>query len=427
MYHQGNVIRRAVRAGGTLVVAVAGLSAGMGGASAATLTGPVIPADANAPWASTPVSYSCTLSGGTTSTPLILTAALSAPTAGTVGTATAVSLTTRAKALPTADSTRLPSLTRVTAAASAPSTGLSAATVPLTGQATMAAGMATQIPAITITGSAVPATAGTAAIQAPAALRVTLVSGTMLAAFNCTRTSTARAAVQIMVTRPAVPAATTGPVYVCMVTVAGHTVRQTGQIPMTLSTSGPGMVGSADVVTLSSPADGLGGTYPAGTSAVSFSGALPLAGVQSGSVPLTGAMASTGRGVFTVRAPLPLRAAGLLHILPPARFTVIVHARGVVSVAAVCVLQATVTATMTSATMLDVTGPAAAGPAGAGAVASMGTAPPLGTAPMGSADTGGGGSLQHASILPELAGGIAVLLAGAILTIAGIRRRRHPA
>ena len=291
----------------------------------------------------------------------------------------------------------------------------------------MAAGMATQIPAITITGSAVPATAGTAAIQAPAALRVTLVSGTMLAAFNCTRTSTARAAVQIMVTRPAVPAATTGPVYVCMVTVAGHTVRQTGQIPMTLSTSGPGMVGSADVVTLSSPADGLGGTYPAGTSAVSFSGALPLAGAQSGSVPLTGAMASTGRGVFTVRAPLPLRAAGLLHILPPARFTVIVHARGVVSVAAVCVLQATVTATMTSATMLDVTGPAAAGPAGAGAVASMGTAPPLGTAPMGSADTGGGGSLQHASILPELAGGIAVLLAGAILTIAGIRRRRHPA
>lgn len=427
MYHQGNVIRRAAWAGSTVVLAVAGLFAGMSGASAAALTGPVIPADATAPWATTPVRYSCALSGATTSTPVILTAVLSAPAVGTVGTAAAVSLTTRAMPLPTADSTRLPSLTRVTAAASAPSTGLPAAAVPLTGQAAMPAGMATQIPAITITGSAVPATAGTAAIQAPTALKVTLVSGTMLAAFNCTRTSTARAAVQIMVTGAAVPAATTGPVYVCTVTVAGHTVRQTDQIPMTLSTSGPGTVGSTDMITLSSPGNGLGGTYPAGTSAVSFSGALPLAGAQSGSVPLAGAMASTGHGVFTVRAPLPLRSAGLLHVLPPARFTVIVHVRDVVSVAAVCVLQTTVTATMTSATMLNVTGGAPATSTGVGTTGSMGTAPPLGTTPVGAADTGGGGSLQHASILPELGGGIAVLVAGAVLTIAGIRRRRHSA
>ena len=116
MFHQGNVIRRAVWAGSTLVLAVSGLFAGMSGASAATLTGPVIPANANPSFASTPVSYSCTLSGVTTSTAVTLTATLSAPTAGMAGTAAAVTLTTQVMTLPAADSTQLPSLTQVTAA-----------------------------------------------------------------------------------------------------------------------------------------------------------------------------------------------------------------------------------------------------------------------------------------------------------------------
>ena len=426
MYHQGNVIHRAVWAGSTLVLAVAGLFAGMSGASAATLTGPVIPADAGASWATTPVSYSCTLSGATTSTPVTLMAALSAPTTGTVGTVTAVTLTTRVMPLPAADSTQLPSLTRVTAAGTAQSTGLSAGTVALTGQTTMAAGMATQIPAVTITGSAVPSATGTVSIQAPAALKVTLVAGTTLAAFNCTLTSTATTAVQIMVTASTVPAATTGPMYACTITVAGHTMRQMDRIPMTLSTSGPNTVGQTDMLMLSSPASGLGGSYPAGTSAVSFSGALPLAGAQSGSIPLTGAMANIGSGMFTVQASLPLMAAGLLHIMPPSRFTVIVHVQQTVAVVAVCVLQTTVTPTMTASTTVNVANsamPVATMPAGT--TTGTGTTPVLGTAPMGSANTGGGGSLQHANILPELAAGIAVLLAGAGLTIVGVRRRRR--
>jgi len=326
--------------------------------------------------------------------------------------------------LPTADSTQLPSLTRVTAAGTAQSTGLSAGTVALTGQTTMPAGMATQIPAVTITGSAIPSTAGTVSIQAPTALRVTLVGGTTLAAFNCTLTTTTTTAVQIMVTGPAVPPATSGPVYACTVTVAGHTIRQTDRIPMTLNASGPDTVGSTDMVTLSSPANGLGGTYPTGTSAVSFSSALPLAGTQAGSIPLSGTIANIGGGVFTVRTPLPLQAAGLLHILPPARFTVIVHVRQAVSVVAVCVLQTTVTETMTASTMVTVTGTTATG-TGTGTTTSLGTTPTLGTAPMGSASTGGGGSLQHANIVPELAAGIAVLLAGAGLTMIGVRRRRR--
>ena len=381
--------------------------------------------EAAAPWATTPVSYSCTLSDATTSTAVTLTAVLSAPTQGTVGTATAITLTTRTMQLPTADSARLPVLTRATAAGTAQSTGLSAGTVALTGQTTMPAGMATQIPAVSITGSAIPSTAGTVSIQAPTALRVTLVGGTTLAAFNCALTTTTTTAVQIMVTAPAVPPATSGPVYACTVTVAGHTVRQTDRIPMALNASGPNTVGSTDMVTLSSPANGLGGTYPAGTSAVLFSGALPLAGTQASSIPLSGAIANIGSGVFTVRTPLPLQAAGLLHILPPARFTLIVHVRQVVSVVAVCVLQTTVTETMTASTMVNVTGTTAKATTGTGTgtTTSLGTTPTLGTAPMGSANTGGGGSLQHANIVPELAAGIAVLLAGAGLTIVGVRRR----
>lgn len=426
MYHQGNVIRRAVWAGSTLVLAVAGLFAGASGASAATATGPVIPSDANPSLSSTMVSYSCTLSGVTTATPVTLTAVLSAPTSGTAGTAAAVTLTTRVMTLPTADSTQLASLTRVTAAGTAQSTGMSATTLALTGQSTLPAGMATQIPAVTISGSAIPSTAGTASIMAPTALRVTLVAGTTLAAFNCTRITTTTTSVQIAVIASTVAAATTGPMYACTVTVAGRTMRQMDQIPMTLSTSGPNTVGSTDMVMLSSPANGLGGTYPAGTSAVSFSGALPLAGAQSGSIPLTGAMANISGGMFTVRTSLPLQAAGLLHIMPPSRFTVIVHTQQMVSVVAVCVLQTTITPTMTASTMVNVTGtamPAATMPAGT--TTGTGTTPALGTAPMGSANTGGGGSLQHASILPELAAGIAVLLAGAGLTIIGLRRRRR--
>jgi len=426
VYHQGNVIRRAVWAGSTLVLAVAGLFAGMSGASAATQTGPVIPANVNASLASTPVTYSCTLSGVATSTPVTLTAVLAAPTTGITGTAVAVTLTTRVMTLPTADSTQLPSLTRVTAAAAAQSTGMSAGTVALTGQTTMPAGMATQIPAITISGSAIPSTVGTASIMAPTALRVTLVAGTTLAAFNCTLTTTTATAVQVMIAASTVAAATTGPMYACTVTVAGRTMQQMDQIPMTLSTSGPNAVGTTDMVTLSSPANGLGGTYPTGTSAVSFSGALPLTGAQSGSIPLTGAMANIGSNMFTVQASLPLMAAGVLHILPPSRFTVIVHVQLTVAVVAVCVLQTTVTATMPASTMLTVANsamPVATMPAGT--MTGTGTTPVLGTAPVGSANTGGGGSLQHANILPELAAGIVVLLAGAGLTVIGMRRRRR--
>lgn len=425
MYHRGNVIRRTAWAGSTLVLAVAGLFAGMSGASAATQTGPVIPANAMASLASTPVSYSCTLAGATTSTPVTLAAVLSAPSAGTTGTAAAITLTTRVMQLPTA--TQLPSLTRVTAAATATSTGMSASSVPLTGMTTMRAGSATQLPAITITGSAIPSTAGTASIMAPSMLKVTLVAGTTLAAFNCNLVTTTATAVRITVAASTVAAATTGPMYACVVTVAGRTMHQMDRIPMTLSTTGPNRVGSTDMVMLSSPANGLGGAYPSGTSAVSFSGALPLTGAQSGSIPLSGAMANIGsNGMFTVRASLPLMAAGMLHILPPSRFTVIVHVQQTVAVVAVCTLQTTVTATMPASTMVNVTGaamPAATMPAGT--TTGTGTAPPVGTAPMGSANTGAGGSLHSASILPELAAGIVVLLAGAGLTIVGLRRRRR--
>jgi hypothetical protein len=222
-------------------------------------------------------------------------------------------------------------------------------------------------------------------------------------AFNCAIAGPSAATVQITVTQPT---ATTGPLYACTITTGAHSVLQTDRIPMTLQSTGPDRVGSTDNVTLLAPGNSFGGPYPAGTSAISFSGALPVMGAQAGSVPLAGNMSAAANNFLAMSGPLPLNAAGMDHILPPARFTVTVHAQQVSVV--VCVLQTTVTTTMTSSTTVTVTtGTQALG------------------APAGAPNTGGGGSLHHASRLPALAAGTAALLAGLGFTVAGVRRRQR--
>jgi len=211
------------------------------------------------------------------------------------------------------------------------------------------------------------------------------------------------------------PTAFTAPAYTCTVTSGAHSANRTARIPIQLRDTGPGSVGSTDTVTLSSPGTALGGPFPAGTSTVSFSGALPVMGAQTGSVPLTGIMTDTGNGVFSLGGRLMLNAAGLDHILPPTRFTVTIHAASVVSVVVTCVLVTTMTATMPASVALRVTAPAGMVPLTAGAT------------PAGAPDTGGGGSLHHAGDLAGLAAGGAVLLAGLVITAAGLRRRRQSA
>lgn len=208
---------------------------------------------------------------------------------------------------------------------------------------------------------------------------------------------------QITVTQPA---ATTGPLYACTITTGAHSVLQTDRIPLMLRGTGPNRVGSTDTVTLSAPGNSFGGPYPAGTSAVSFSGALQVTGAQASSVPLAGNMSAAANDFLAMSGPLPLVAAGLDHVLPPARFTVTVHAPQVSVV--VCVLKTTVTTTMMASTTVNVT-------ASTQALA----------APAGAPNTGGGGSLHHASRLPALAAGTAALLAGVWFTVAGLRRRQR--
>jgi hypothetical protein len=208
------------------------------------------------------------------------------------------------------------------------------------------------------------------------------------------------------------PTAFSAPAYTCTITSGAHSLNRTARIPIKLRDTGPGTVGSADTVTLSSPATALGGPFPAGTSAVGFSGALPVMGAQTDSVPLTGTMTDTGQGVFSVSGQLMLNAAGLDHILPPTRFTVTVHAAGVIAVVATCVLVTTMTATMLSSVAVRIA------PANA-------TVPLMSRAtPAGAPGTGGGGSLHHAGDLAGLAAGAAVLLAGLGITVTGLRRRR---
>lgn len=209
------------------------------------------------------------------------------------------------------------------------------------------------------------------------------------------------------------PTAFTAPTYTCTITSGAHSANRTARIPIQLRDTGPGSVGSTDTVTLSSPSTALGGPFPAGTSTVGFSGALPVMGAQTDSVPLTGTMTDTGNGVFSLSGQLMLNTAGLDHILPPTRFTVTIHAASVISVVVTCVLVTAMTATMPASVALQVAGAAGTVPLMAGAT------------PAGAPNTGGGGSLHHAGDLAGLAAGGAVLLAGLGITVAGVRRRRH--
>jgi hypothetical protein len=423
--HQGTVIRRAVWSGATLALALVGLITEATGALAGTLSGPAILADANASPATVPVTYSCSLTGSSASMPPVtVDAVLSAPATGTVGAAMTVTLTTRPVLLPP-PSTPLPAFTQVTGVGTAQSTDMSASGLALSGQTSAstqtsasgttsgqtsasgpASGSTAQIPAIIASGSAIPANAGPASVQAPSTLTLTPV-GVAGLAFNCAIAGASAgppaAAVQITVTQPA---ATTGPLYACTITTGAHSVLQTDRIPLMLRGTGPNRVGSTDTVTLSAPGNSFGGPYPAGTSAVSFSGALPVTGAQAGSVPLTGNMSAAANNFLAMSGPLPLDAAGTDHILPPARFTVTVHAQQVSVVA--CVLKTTVTTAMTPSTTVNVT---------------AGTQAP--STPAGGPNTGGGGSLHRASRLPALAAGTAALLAGVWFTVTGLRRRQR--
>lgn len=386
------------------------------GASAAVMSGPASQPSANPSSVTAPVTYSCIQAGSASMPPVSVDAMLSAPRTGMAGTTTTVTLTTNTVQIPQATSSTSPAFTQATAAGTAPSTGMSVSGLTLAGQSGasgVAGGSPLQIPAITASGSATLASAGTASIQAPSTLTLTPVGAASLA-LNCTIANTAAVTVQITVSPPRTPmpsptpTATSGPMYACAITADARTVTRTARIPITLKGAGPDRVGSTDTVTLAAPGNGLGGPYPAGTSAVSFSGALPVTGAQPDNVTLAGTMSDAGNDILTMSGPLHLAAAGMDHILPPARFTVTVYAQHVVSIVVVCVLKATVTTTMTSSTTVNVT-------------ASTQT---LG-APEGAPNTGGGGSLHHASDLPMLAAGTAALLAGIWITITGLRRRQR--
>jgi hypothetical protein len=345
-----------------------------------------------------------------------VTAVLSTPVTDTVGTAASVTLTTRAVPFTAPTGTTLPTFTQVTGTGTAQSTGMTAASLPLSGQSTaLAAGSAAQIPAVTVSGNATPSSAGTASVHAPPTLTLTPLGAAGLM-FNCVLITTTAVTVQIVVTQATVtPTAFTAPTYTCTITSGAHSANRRARIPIKLRDTGPSTVGSTDTVTLSSPGTALGGPFPAGTSTVGFSGALPVMGAQTDSVPLTGTMTDSGNGVFSMSGQLVLNAAGLDHILPPPRFTVTIHAGGVISVVVTCVLVTTMTATMPSSVAVQVTRAA-----GTAIVPFM-----AGATPSGAPNTGGGGSLHHAGDLTGLAVGGAVLLAGLGLMLAGMRRHRR--
>jgi hypothetical protein len=271
---------------------------------------------------------------------------------------------------------------------------------------------------------------GTAHISDPLGFVITPSAGDIaMAPIKCSNPTASIISLDINVTaRPAPtppPPSTGGPVYTCTFEIPGIPGGPGGPgplsapLPMTISATGPRTTGSTDEVTLSSGSDGLGATYPPGTTALAFSGTLPVTGAQHGAVVLRKYTTSTSSTTFRVSGPLYLAKPGTDHILFPNQFTFTIFgptnpATGKpLSIALSCQSEAS-----TVALTLKVTGKAAAGGGNGGTEAN-------GAVPAGAPNTGGGPG--PGSDLPMAVGGAALLLIGGGFVVVAARRRRGQA
>lgn len=409
MYHQGTVKGSVVRAvsllAGASIFGVAGLATSAGASTAVA-----------SPVGSGPVDYSCSLAPyGQSLAPLSLVAGLSADSNGS---AVTVKLTTQPVQLPAATAAALPQLSYLDVAGSATASGMSGTAVSLAGQSAYqgaAAGGMTQLPAITAVGTTSPSSPASARVQVPQTIMLTPVGATAKAPLTCTTasTTTVQVAVGTTGTSGAVGAAGTGQPYTCTITV-GSTSTTASRVPMRLTATRMGTVGSQDAVTLSAPVSELGSAFPASAAPMSVTGSAPLGGTYAGTIPMTG-LADSGDGSFQLTGHWMPQSPGNVRIFAPHRFAASLREQTATMVTVAC------TATSATTTSTQVKVKVSRSSAAAVASASASTAP---AAAPGAPNTGGGGSLHSASELPLAAGGAAMVVAGLAITGYAVKRRR---
>jgi hypothetical protein len=414
-----------------VTVALALLAAGAPAMAATTAANPPPPIEGSgivaAVTAPTTVTskYSCDLSGYGASAPAAtLSATVTIPASVAADSALRLTLaTTASDTLPAAVLTALKGVTSFDVSAELaqqPGVANTVSGVSVAGTAKAPATL-TAVPAATATGSAEFTDAGAGVIMAPApTLTVTpLIGAKALTAITCTTTAAIQN-VKVTVTPQII--GTSGPLYACVLSVAGvgsETVD--AHIPATITSSGTRTTGKTDTVTYSTGAFGPWTTGSTSVSvAVDVATSLSVTGAQPGQISINQPI-DPSSAVLKVSGKLALTKAGTDHILMPKKLAITIkETSGAVTITGTYTCTLTTTPTPVGLTM-SVT-KAAGSTLGSGSPTPTPT--PTSTqagVPVGAPDTGGG-TASGVGVRAVAAGGV-IAVSGGGLVLASRRRR----
>ena len=371
--------------------------------------------------------YSCDLSGYGASIPAaMLSATVTIPASVAADSELHLTLaTTASDALPAAVLTALKGVTSFDVSAELaqqPGVANTVSPVSVAGHAQAPATL-TAIPAATATGSAEFTSPGSGVIMAPApTLTIApLIGATALTAITCTTTDAIKN-VKVTVTPQII--GTSGPLYACVLSVAGvGTETVEAHIPATITSSGTRTTGKTDTVTYST---GAFGPWTTGSSSVSVAvdvaTSLSVTGAQPGQISVNQAIDPTS-AVLKVSGKLALTKAGTDHILVPRKLAITIkETSGAITITGTYTCTLMTTPTPVGLTM-SVT-KAAGSTLGSGSPTPTPTPTSTQTGvPVGAPDTGGG-TASGVGVGTVTAGGV-IAVSGGGLVLASRRRRRN--
>jgi hypothetical protein len=420
MVRAGKWVRLAVGITG-LAVCFTALAPGLASASG----GPLSMARLLTPPKTSTAQYSCDLSAyGSGLTPVSISATFTFPGSVQTLVPVPVTVTTTSVALPASVLSQLSGVVSfdlsTTVKAQQKQLSLS---VPLSGQSSVS-GTLTGLPAATAQPSDSQPLAftlpGTGKIDVPAST-VTFTpqtSSAALAPITCTTTATTQ---DIPVTVTLGVIGTKGPEYTCGVTALQVELEEfLAHIPMTVTESGNRTVGKTVMVRL---AAGIGGPYPAGTSALRFSADLPVLGAQRGQITMSEPITDLASPTTRASGKLRLTKAGTDRIQVPRKFKFTFN-QTVSGTQVQFVLSCTIkTSPIPVGFTLKVANGHQPHPSSSPSSTTSAGQPQGGGAPAGAPATGGG--IGPGGAVAAAVGGLALMLSGAGLVLVAIRQRRR--
>ena len=228
---------------------------------------------------------------------------------------------------------------------------------------------------------------------------------------------------KVTVTPPTI--GTSGPLYACVLSVAGvGTETVDAHIPATITSSGTRTTGKTDTVTYSTGAFGPWSTGSSSVSvAVDVATSLPVTGAQPGQISVSQPIDPTS-AVLKASGKLTLTKAGTDHILVPRKLVITIkETSGAITITGTYTCTLTTTPTPAGLTISVTKAAGAPHPSSSPTPSPTGAAPTQSGVPSGAPDTGGGAGAS-ASVGAVAAGGV-IAVSGGALTVVGRRRRRN--